>query len=198
MYDLSQLITDVGDTRGLSDTQVLEKQEQMQSWDTFTHGISDDEPEKQKQPHGQSLEAQPRKAGLLRRGGVILRRGGVILRRGGVILWRGIRVPLFRLIVLCALPLIFALSVGYLLHDTVHFGIHVSGTVKCSVFSLMCVIFFYCFHSRVLLTAVAWAIFYCVTTLLMTALAGNYPVCIYLSYSFIIWCKPDIENIVCC
>ena len=154
---ISQIISDVGDTHGISDTQVLEKQEQMQSRETSTQGMS--ELDKQEQPHAQSLEAQHRKAGLLRRGGVKLWRGGVILKRGGVIL--------IGLIVLWVLPIIFAFSVPYLLTDTVHFSIHVSNTVKCSVFSLMCVIFFDRFHSRALLIAVAGTIVYCITTLLI-------------------------------
>ena len=135
---ISQLKSDVGaDTQGLSNRQVLEKQQ------TSTHGIF--EVDKQEQPHAQSLEAQPRKAGLLRRGGVII----------------------FCLIVLWVLPIIFAFSIPYLLDDSEHFSIHVSGTVKCSVFSLMCVIFFDRFHSRALLIAVAGTIVYCITTALI-------------------------------
>ena len=147
MEFLSQLIIDVGDTHGISDRQVLEKQEhpQIQTWGTYTNGISDDELEKQEQPHAQPLGAhheEPRKVRLLKRGGVIL----------------------FCLIVLWVLPLIFVNSLRYLLTDSEHFSINVSNTVKCCVFSLMCVIFLHYFHSRTLLIAVAWTIVYCATT----------------------------------
>ena len=187
---ISQLISDVGDTHGISDTQVLEKQEQMQFWDTPT---SDDELKEQEQPPPQhfvdavkhaisEIEEQKRQSwatyfeearkAQLQRRSKIIRQKNVICRTSPDCFCL-CNLPL---VVILGLPALFAYyfdPVNYLFTDSEYYSIPVPSVAKCCVFILMSVILIYCFHSRALIIedkgysywfiTVAWIIIYCVT-----------------------------------
>ena len=161
----------MGDTHGISDREVLEKQEQpppQHFVDAVKHAISEIQEQERQSWVAHCEEA--RKAQLQRRSKIIQQKN-VIYRTS----FSGCNLPLM---VILGLPALFACyfdPVNYLLTDSEYYSIHVSSIAKFCVFSLMSVILIYCFRSHALiienerfgywtywLITVAWIIIYCV------------------------------------
>ena len=133
----------MGDTHGISDTQVLEKQEQpppQHFVDAVKYALSEIEEQKRRSWVAHCEEA--RKAQIRRRSQII-RQKNVIWRASSC----GCNLPQG---VILGLPAIFACyfdPVNYLFTDSEYYSIPVSSTLKCVFFVLMCVILIYCFRS---------------------------------------------------